>query len=229
MKKEKNGCALSGCMFCNNTVKEWKPVIEANRKLINYHKNDLIFREGHAVEGMYFVTHGVVKVHKQWTPDKELILRFASQGDIFGHRGMGDESIFPVSATALEDTEVCFIPLEFFYSSLKVNPEFQYSMLMFFAAELKESERRMRDLAHMSVQGRVASALLRLENKFGLDEEGYIYFTPYRQDIAAYAGTTYETLFRTLTVFAHDRLIKTNGKKIGILNHATLQLFTTEN
>jgi CRP/FNR family transcriptional regulator len=40
------------------------------------------------VAGVYFVYKGIVKVHKQWG-DKELIIRFANQGQIFGHRGLG--------------------------------------------------------------------------------------------------------------------------------------------
>ncbi len=213
-------------MLCSNTMSEWKPAIEANRKSFSFEKHQVIFQEGQPVEGMYFVTSGIVKVHKKWGQDKELIIRFASPGDIVGHRGLGGDFEYPVSATALTEASVCFIDMSFFQSSLRVHPNFQYSLLMFFASELKESERNMRDLAHMSVQGRVANALLKLEKQFGVDEEGFFKFTPSRQDIASYAGTTYETLFRTLTVFQNDNVIATRGKSLKIMNPTVLSLYS---
>lgn len=228
LKKDRTTCNLSSCLLCSNTMSEWKPAIEANRKSILFNKHQVIFHEGSPVEGMYFVTSGIVKVHKKWGQDKELIIRFAGPGDIFGHRGLGGDSEYPVSATALTEANICFINLSFFYSSLKIHPDFQNSLLMFFASELRESERNMRDLAHMSVQGRVANALLKLERQFGKDEDGFLKYTPSRQDIASYAGTTYETLFRTLTAFANDNLIHTRGKCIGILNYSVLTLYSAQ-
>lgn len=226
--KGKGNCTLTECMLCKNTLPEWKSAIEANRKTMSFHKNDMIFAEGSEVLGMYFVTKGIVKVHKQWGPDKELIIRFATAGDIFGHRGMGSELIYPVSATALNEVQVCFVPMDFFMSTLKINPGFQLFLLQFFAEELRISEKKMRDLAHMSVQGRVSNTLLRIEQKFGKDKNGMLCFTPARQDLAAYSGTTYETLFRTLTAFEKDGLITTSGKSIGIINHAQLMEYTEE-
>jgi CRP-like cAMP-binding protein len=43
--------------------------------------------------------------------------------------------------------------------------------MLFFAEELKEAERKMRNLAHMPVKGRVAQALISLKNQFGTNRE----------------------------------------------------------
>jgi CRP-like cAMP-binding protein len=48
----------------------------------------LFFTEDEEVKGIFFINKGKAKVHKQWG-DKELIVRFAGQGDIVGHRGLG--------------------------------------------------------------------------------------------------------------------------------------------
>ena len=50
-------------------------------------KGKTIFKEGDPVEGIYFMYTGWVKIHKEWTHPKELILRFAGAGEIIGHRG----------------------------------------------------------------------------------------------------------------------------------------------
>src|SRR5882762_8727365 len=56
--------------------------------------------------------------------------------------------------------------------------------------ELQESERKMRNLAHMQVKGRIARALMELREKFGLTQEGFIDIALSRQDLASFAGTT---------------------------------------
>jgi CRP/FNR family transcriptional regulator len=75
----------------------------------------------------------------------------------------------------------------------------------------------MRNLAHMPVKGRVAQAILNLQNKFGVNEKGMIDLTLSRQDLAAFAGTTYETVFRIINELTHDGIIRLEGKDIAIV------------
>ena len=168
--------------------------------------------------GMYFINSGKVKVHKNWADEKELIVRFAGKGDILGHRGLGNDIYYPVSGTALEPVTACFIDLPFFLSSLKVNHELTFQLMMFFAEELQESEKKMRNMAHMPVKGRVAHALLKLKDKYGLTEEGFVDITITKQDIASFAGTTYETVFRIMNELAADKIITMRGKNFCIKN-----------
>ena len=222
MKKSKHSCDLKSCSFCRSCLPEWSPAIEANRKNFQLKKGELLFAEGDKVQGMYFIYDGKVKVHKKWDNEKELIVRFAGKGDIVGHRGLGNDAHYPVSATALEPVTVCFIDLSFFISSLKVNHDFTFQLMMFFAEELQESEKKMRNMAHMPVMGRVANALLKLKNKFGVAEDGYTDISITKQDIASYAGTTYETVFRIMNELAEDHTIRMEGKKFSILNEGAL-------
>jgi len=188
----------------------------------------VIFNEGDAVEGVYFVYKGIVKVHKKWGSEKELIIRFASNGSIFGHRGLGGDNLYPISATALEDSVICYMDIDFFESTLRVNTEFTYKLMMFFASELQESERKMRNLAHMSVKGRVAQALISLKTQFGSKEDGSINIELSRQDLASYAGATYETVFRVLNEILKEGIIESAGKKIFIKNQEKLSELTAE-
>ena len=228
MKASKKNCDLKSCTLCKLCLKEWLPAIDANRKTFEVKKGEVIFKEGDPVTGIYFVYNGTVKVHKKWGDDKELIVRFAKKGDIAGHRGLGKEMFFPVSGTALEPSTVCFIELEFFLSSLKINSEFLFQLMMFFAEELKVSERNMRNLAHMQVKGRMAIALLTLKDKFGVTENGFINITLSRQDLASYAGTTYETVFRIMNEFIEEDIVSVNGKGISVLDANKLLEFTRQ-
>jgi CRP-like cAMP-binding protein len=226
--KKANNCDLETCFLCQRCLPEWKPAIQSHRKNLQFKKGETIFQEGQPVLGIYFVTDGTVKVHKLWGTGKEIILRFAQKGDIFGHRGLGHETTYPISATAIEPVSACFIDLAFFQASLKVNSDFMYGLLLFFAGELQESERNMRNLAHMPVKGRLANALLALQEKFGRTPEGYIRINLSRQDLASLVGATYETVFRTINELAQENLIHTDGKLIRIADPDRLSTYTKE-
>jgi CRP/FNR family transcriptional regulator len=222
MKVKKSNCDLATCSMCKSCKTEWLKAIDVNRKLIHYNKGESIFHEGDIVNGMYFIFSGLVKVHKKWSDDKELILRFAKDGAIVGHRGLGGDTIYPVSATALAASDICFVDLDFFMATLKVNPDYLFDLMMFFAAELKESERRMRNIAHMNTKGRIGQSLLTLQDKFGTDADGFINIEISRQDLASYTGTTYETLFKIMNELAEEKAINIDSKRTKLLDKPKL-------
>jgi len=228
MAKNQHMCDLQTCFLCRHCLKDWIPAIEAHRQTYAVKKGELIFGEGAPVTGIYFVYQGKIKVHKKWDAEKELILRFAQTGDIVGHLGLGDAGFYPVSATAIEPGMICYISMDFLESTLQVNNNFVIKLMRFFANELQESEKRMRNLAHMPVKGRVAQALISLENKFGVSEEGFINIDLSRQDLAAFTGAAYESLFRTINDFVDQHIITILGKNISIKNADLLQQFTKE-
>ncbi|MFD2144433.1 Crp/Fnr family transcriptional regulator [Mucilaginibacter antarcticus] len=101
-------------------------------------------------------------------------------------------------------------------------------MLLFFAEELRVSERKMRNLAHMPVKGRVAEALLMLKEQFGLTKEGFINIELSRQDLASFSGATYETVFRVINELIQEGLLILSGKSISIANEQKLSRLTED-
>jgi len=222
MKISKVACDLKTCFLCQLSQKEWISALDAHRKNFVVKKGDDIFQEGEVVKGIFFVYEGVVKVHKQWG-EKELIVRFAKRGAIIGHRGLGKDLIYPVTGTAIESTKLCFVEMDFFQASLKVNHGLLYELMEFFATELKESERNMRNLAHMPVKSRIAQCLLLLDEKFGHTPDGFLNISISRQDLASYAGTSYETAFRVMNEFVEENAISIQDKRFIIQNRALLE------
>ncbi|MBO9637864.1 MAG: Crp/Fnr family transcriptional regulator [Siphonobacter aquaeclarae] len=191
-----------------------------------FRKGEEIFAEGTPVSGAYFVFEGLVKIHMAWGAQKQLILNFAGKGEMIGFRGLAPDPVFPISATALDETVICFVERAFFQSMLEVNHRLTQRLLDLYARTLQESEKRMRTLALMDVRGRVSDMLLMLERKFGADSEGFIRIVPSRQDLAAYAGTTYETVFRTLSEWEEEKILAFQGKRIAILDRTRLEDYT---
>lgn len=223
MKICNKSCDLQKCLMCRVILPEWKPALERHRKTYSVKKGESIIREGDPVDGIYFVYSGKVKVHKKWG-NKELIIRFATEGALLGHRGLSNHiDTFPIAATALEPCTVCFLELDFFLSTLRVNHEFAYQLMLFFADELQDSEKKMRDLALKSVKNRLAAALLQLTQLFGTDENHCINIDLSRSDLAAFTGATYETVFRTMNELVQEDLILLNQKRIRIRDVSKLQ------
>ncbi|WP_026308939.1 Crp/Fnr family transcriptional regulator [Spirosoma spitsbergense] len=226
MKTNKTPCDLSSCLLCRNSLAGWLPLIDGNRQMLSFKKKEVIFSEGSQVAGVYFVYEGTVKIHKAWSQQKELILKFARKGDMIGYRALGNDQILPITATALDDVTLCFVALPFFELSLQSNHSLTYALMRFYANALQEAEKRMRNLALMDVKGRVAETLLMLQHKFGADETGQIVMNLTRQDMAAYAGTTYETFFRTLNELRTEGLIQQTDKSLILLDAGKLAILT---
>lgn len=225
--KADHGCDLKSCLMCQICLKDWLPAIAAHKKNIFTRKGQDVFREGDPVKGIYFIYSGNFKVHKKWGDEKDLIIRFAKAGEILGHTGLGEDANYLVSATALEPSVVCFIEMDFFETTARVNNNFTYQLMRFMANELQESEKRVRNLVHMPVKGRIAQAFITLKNQFGVNKDGFIGIELTRQDLSSFAGASYETLFKVINEMTEEKLIEVAGKSIRITNETTLKRLTS--
>jgi CRP-like cAMP-binding protein len=222
---EKRSCDTSSCFLCRFCSKDWHDLIALKKKNIFVKKGRTLFAEGERSTGIFFVYKGALKIHMNWGKEKELILRFAKRGEIVGHRGQLSEEVYPVTATALEDSVVCFISTEFWNTTLRTHTMLTYHLMLFYSQELQDAEKRMHDLAHMPVKGRIAGALLELIRAYGLKKNNTIAVTVYQQDIASYAGTIYETVFKFFRELKLAKIIRTSGKQIKILQEDKLRSF----
>jgi CRP/FNR family transcriptional regulator len=222
---QEENCETDRCFLCKHCLPQWKNLIALKRSTLFFKKGKKIFREGEAVRGIFFIYEGSVKVSTNWGEQKELILRFAKGGDVLGHRGLGGDRLYPITATALEDCKVCFIENDFLETSLIANASLTYQLMQEYAHELQKAEKRMRDLVHMEVKERIVLALFEISKAFGTGEDEFIALAITRQDIASYAGTSYETVFKFFTELSNKNILTTSGKSIKINDAAALQAF----
>ena len=223
--KKKLECNLTSCFLCSHCSEEWRELTGLRKTTLFFKKGKTIFNEGEKVTGIYFIYSGGVKVHKKWQDKKELIIRFEKKGGVIGHRGYGSAKLYPVSATAMDDSLICFIENDFFEKTLSSNPALTYKFMQLYSDELQKAELRMHNLALMEVKGRIANTIIELESVFGVDKNKWIAVPISRQEIAAHAGTAYETVFRFLKILVREKIISASGKKIKINNSSRLKRF----
>ena len=75
MKTGKGHYNATASFIYKKCLKEWWPALDTNQKIIHYKKGEAIFTEGNTVEGVFFILHGVAKVHKRWDEEKGLTVR----------------------------------------------------------------------------------------------------------------------------------------------------------
>lgn len=225
MKEEQTlcySCANENCFIRKHLHIEQMVTYVAKKQNVVCKKSDQFITEGAPLQGLYFICSGKVKTVKTGINGREQIVRLTKSGDIVGFRGFGTSKKYLIGAYALEDTVLCNFSNETMLEILKHVPEFTYALMLFYADELNKSENNIRKIAHMNVRERVIDLLLYIHRKFG-QVNGLIDIELSRKEIADFAGTTEEQAIRIISSLKKETLIKTVGKRIGILNVSGLR------
>lgn len=186
-------------------------------------KGQSIFEEGEKLNGVFCVRDGVSKLSKLSANGKDQIVKLASKGEVMGQRSVIAEESSNLSAVAVSDMEVCFIPKEGIVDALHKNPNFTVEVLRHMAHDLRQADDVIVNMSQKSVKQRVAEAFLYLRDNFGEDSNGYLTVTLSREDIANVVGTATESCIRIISEFKKKGFIKTSGKKIGVANDKKLR------
>lgn len=200
-------------------TKEWRELMAQRNVERTFRKGENVFKQGEVADTIYMIRHGRVKITVGPLHANERIVRLAGDGEIVGHRGIGEEPIYTATATALSDTVMDSIPMSLFLTVLKANNLFCYHFLLFFAFELRMLDQHMRDLLNTTVPQRVARTIRMNMDAFGFDraDKKKLAFTLSRKDIAITSDTTYESVIRSLAEFQRVGIIELEGKQIRIL------------
>ncbi len=185
-------------------------------------KGEPIFEEGDKLNGVYCVRNGVSKLSKLSANGKDQIVKLASKGEVLGQRSVISQESTNLSAIAVDDMEVCFIPKESINNTLQKNPNFTLEVLRHMAHDLKEADDVIVNISQKTVKQRMAEAFLYLKNNFGEDADGFLALTLSREDISNVVGTATESAIRIISEFKKKGLIYTSGKKIGIKDERKL-------
>lgn len=203
--------------------KEELKTVSDSKVLKKIKKGEALFQEGEKLDGVFCVRSGISKLSKLSENGKDQIVKLASKGEIMGQRSVIAEECTNLSAVAVSDMEVCFIPKEIISNTLNNNPNYAVEVLRHMAHDLKEADDVIVNMSQKTVKQRVAEAFLYLKSNFGEDKEGFLLLTLSREDIANVVGTATESAIRIISEFKKKRLIKTSGKKIGVADEKKLQ------
>jgi CRP/FNR family transcriptional regulator, polysaccharide utilization system transcription regulator len=207
-----------------NTLKKDELLRMANCKIsFTIKKGDPIFEEGESVNGIYCIKDGVCKLSKLSANGKDQIVKLVKPGELLGQRSMISDEPANLSAVALEEMEVCFIPRTEVLHFFNTNNQFSMNVMKNICGDLKESDDHMVSMSQKTVKERLAETLLYLEETFGTNEDGTLRIQLTREELAGMIGTATESCIRLLSEFNKTGLIELTGKRISVTDRNKLK------
>lgn len=177
-------------------------------------KGEPIFEEGDLVNGIFCIKEGVCKLSKLSSNGKDQIVKLIKAGELLGQRSMISDEPANLSAIALEDMQVCFIPKSEMLNMFDSNNKFSMNLMKSLCGDLKETNDHLVSVSQKTVKERLAETLLHLEDNFGKNPDGSLHIQLSREELAGMIGTATESCIRLLSDFKKLGLIELNGKKI---------------
>ena len=202
--------------------------IDSHKVTNTYKKGQIIFHQGNPPFGIFCVNKGKIKLTKTGNDGKISIVRLASDGDVLGHRSLFSNESYSATATALEDTVVCFIDKDFLMKTIKDHPSIALDIIQKLSREMGSAEQKSASMFQKNVRERLAELFLTLKDSYGIEEEKgrtRLDIKLTREEIACMVGTATETAIRFITEFRDEGLIDQSGKTIYIINEEKLRRF----
>jgi CRP/FNR family transcriptional regulator, polysaccharide utilization system transcription regulator len=189
-----------------------------DRRVKTYRKKDIIYSEGHVPVYLYFLVSGRIACSRVHEYGKELITTLIKDGEFFGYTSLLEGKPYHETAEALEDSEVCLIPKEDFFSLMYDNLSVMKTFVRMLSNNVLDKERQLVNLAYSTVRKRVADALVHLHERYAGSTANKFSISISREDLANIVGTATESLIRTLSDFKEDKLVEIKGSNITITN-----------
>lgn len=218
--------------FRTNSLLELLPAdelasFEKLLKLKRIPKGQHLYHEGQYPRHIYLVKKGKVKIYHQSPSGSVQIVYIYTAGEMLGYRPLLCAERHPASAQAIEDCSIYFMNARTFLHALKQSASLSNILLQNLSHEFTVLVNRIAAFGQKSVKERLALSLLILSEKYKRgDDTGAGEITLSRSDLAAFVGTTIETLARMLSRLKSENIIKVKGRKIVVVNEKALDLLT---
>ena len=225
LKTQCSTCHLKDfCLPCGlsaNDVERLDALGFARRRI---HLGQALYREGERFFFIYAVRRGTFKSHAMLMDGREQVTGFRMTGELLGLDGLASGQ-HASSATALEDAEVCAIPYARLGELATGSPAMQSMISRLMSREIVREHGLMMLLGSMNAEQRLAAFLLNLSQR--MKARGYsaseFHMRMSRAEIGSYLGMKVETVSRTFSAFAQQRLLEVDKKHVRITDLDGLQ------
>lgn len=209
-------CALLGCSACRGVAPEIKRQLERLSRIKRYRAGEVIVGEREDIPFVGYVVGGVLRMQKTMLDGRQQIVGLLLPTDMFGR-------VFaPVSNVSVEAatpaTLCCFNRLSF-EGLLARFPDLEHSVLISTQNELRAAQDWITLLGCQSVKERLAAFLVIIQcrSRKSSPSADEIAVPINRRDMAAYLGTTVESISRSIQEMAREgvlRIVDTQHFKI---------------
>ena len=186
-----------------------------------YKKGQMILLEESMGETFFIITQGAVKVTRLSADGREVILAILGESDFFGEMSLLDGEGRSANIVANEDAKVLTLSRNDFLDCLESYPKIAIALLEELATRLRKSDQQIESLSLSDSEHRIGITLIRLAAELGTIKQGDVTVKnlPYQQDIANMAGTSRETVSRTLKLLEDKKLVRRENRNLTIYNY----------
>lgn len=197
-------------------------------KLVNRRRavarGDCLFHHAAPMQALYAIRTGFLKTNALHADGHEQVTGFHMRGDLLGLDALGGNR-HVCSAVALDDSEICEIPLHALDRLSRDIPSLQQHLQRIMSLEIAHEHGMMMLLGGMRAEERLATFLLDLSQRYATrgysSTELMLHMT--RAEIGSYLGVTLETVSRCLSHLRAGKLIEVHTRLIRITDMAGLK------
>jgi CRP-like cAMP-binding protein len=188
-------------------------------------RNTRVFNQGDMDVRAHALLQGSVRISQSGSDGAQVVIRFITNGGMFGTVALFTDHRYPADAETLVDcvevswSEAALATLMSRHSQVAIN------FIRIIGRRLQEAQERMRELATQRVEQRIANTLLRLSRRAGrATAEGTTIDLPLRRkDIADICGTTLHSASRILTPWEKAGWLVTRDQHLTIREIAKIR------
>ena len=217
---------VSSTSFFDFLSEDETAYVEKYQKIMEFKKKQILFLEDTFSKGIYIIRKGKVKIYHTNSDGKESIVHIYKKGDYFGFIPLMADTPHPISASAIDNSIVTFIPASVFNEVLNGSLNLTQKLLINLSQEFSVWINKASVFSQYPLKERVALSLLILAKVFENNHAAknkHITISLNRDDFAAFVGTAKETLVRMFRVFKDEKIITAKGTKITILKPKALE------
>lgn len=180
-----------------------------------------IISAGDASNSLYLIIKGSVTILIKDDEGREMIVAYLNSGDFFGELGLFHPSIVGVPRSAgvraKNECEIAEITYAKFRELSESDSELMYAIGSQLAERLRNTTRKVGDLAFLDVTGRVARTLLELcKQPDAMTHPDGMQIKITRQEIGRIVGCSREMVGRVLKSLEEQNLVHVRGKTMVI-------------
>lgn len=188
-----------------------------------------LFRVGDPLTAVYAIFSGQVKELAVTPSGRERIVSFPMAGELCGTASRSGRH-YDTSVVALEDSDVCAIPVASLEEVSRNVPELQQRFHALLSVEIVRSHNLMLLLSFGSADARIAAFMLETARRYG--QRGYSSATFHlrmtRTELGNYLGVKLETVSRVFSRFRKRGLLAIEGRQISILSRTGLEIISAQ-
>ena len=215
-------CPLKCDMFKKLSDDELEK-INNTRTDAKFNAGELIFKQGAPNNHIIFITKGLVKVFMEGYEGKDVILSLVKPTQFISGPELYYNSLAIYSASALVETECCYVNENLFKQFIIQNRSFSEAFISEFARRSTNTLNSLVSLTQKKMNGRIAEGLLYLSRVFESDTFDMILTKKEFGDLTA---MTRESAIRILQQFIKEGLITSARSKISIIDKEKLRVIS---